>query len=143
MHRNYTDNASVQVSVFEDRVEITSPGMLYGGVALQKILNGTSKIRNKVLANVFAEMYIIEKWGTEIQRVIDGCREYGIEDPEWIELGTTFRVNIYRPKQLHRHLDRQLHRHLDRHLDRHLHRHLHRHLDRHLHRHLHRHLDAK
>jgi predicted HTH transcriptional regulator len=73
--------------------------MLYGGVTLQKILNGTSKIRNKVLATVFAEMYIIEKWGTGIQRVIDGCREYGIADPEWIELGTTFRVNIYRPKQ--------------------------------------------
>jgi predicted HTH transcriptional regulator len=74
--------------------------MLYGGVTLQEILNGTSKIRNKVLATVFAEMYIIEKWGTGIQRVIDGCREYGIADPEWIELGTTFRVNIYRPKQV-------------------------------------------
>ncbi|MFP3153291.1 putative DNA binding domain-containing protein [Lachnospiraceae bacterium ZAX-1] len=98
-HRNYADNACVQVSVYDDRVEVTSPGMLYGGITLKEILSGTSKIRNKVIAAVFSEMFIIEKWGTGIQRVIDGCRTYGLAAPEWIELGTTFRVNIFRPQQ--------------------------------------------
>ncbi|MDR0881818.1 MAG: ATP-binding protein [Candidatus Adiutrix sp.] len=98
-HRNYAENACVQVSVYDDRVEITSPGRLYGGITLKEILSGNSRIRNKVIATVFSEMFIIEKWGTGIQRVIDGCRDYAIADPEWIELGTTFRANIYRPQQ--------------------------------------------
>ena len=29
-HRNFLDRACVQVAVYDDRVEITSPGMLYG-----------------------------------------------------------------------------------------------------------------
>ena len=41
-------------------------------------------------------MHIIDDWGTGIQKIINGCREYGISDPEFIEIGTSFRVNIYR-----------------------------------------------
>jgi predicted HTH transcriptional regulator len=81
---------------FDDRVEVTSPRMLYGGVTLKEILSGVSKLRNKVIATVFTEMLLIEKWGTGVKRVIGGCRECGIADSEWIELGTNFRANIYR-----------------------------------------------
>lgn len=95
-HRNYAESASVQVAVFDNRVEVTSPGMLYGGITLKEVLSGASRIRNKAIATVFAQMHIIDDWGTGIQKIIDGCRDYGIRDPEFIELGTSFRVNIYR-----------------------------------------------
>jgi predicted HTH transcriptional regulator len=97
-HRNYLDNSSVQVAVYDDRVEVTSPGMLSGGLTIQDIIDGSSDVRNKVIATVFANMHIIEDWGTGIRRMIDGCREYGIRDPEFIQLGTKLRVNIYRGK---------------------------------------------
>ena len=95
-HRNYAMSASVQVAVYDDRVEVTSPGMLYGGITLKEVLSGASSIRNKAIATVFAQMHIIDDWGTGIKKIIDGCRDYGIRDPEFIELGTIFRVNIYR-----------------------------------------------
>jgi len=43
MHRNFLDRACVQVAVYDDRVEITSPGMLYGGLAIKQIKEGGSK----------------------------------------------------------------------------------------------------
>jgi predicted HTH transcriptional regulator len=98
-HRNYSDNSAVQVAVYEDRVEVTSPGMLSGGLKIEDIINGTSNIRNKVIAEVFSHMHIIEDWGTGIRRMIGGCREYGISDPEFIELGSKLRVNIYRERK--------------------------------------------
>nr|WP_279220786.1 MULTISPECIES: ATP-binding protein [Clostridia] len=36
-HRNFLDRSCVQVAVYDDRVEITSPGMLYGGLTIEQI----------------------------------------------------------------------------------------------------------
>lgn len=99
-HRNYMDMSSVQVLVFDDRLEVTSPGMLYGGLTVELIKTGKSKIRNKAIAEVFAQMGIIESWGTGIQRMIDGCIEAGIPEPVFEELGDSFRVTIYRNEDM-------------------------------------------
>ena len=42
-------------------------------------------------------MKIIESWGTGIKRMFSSCREYGIREPELLEIGDSFRVNLYRP----------------------------------------------
>lgn len=96
-HRNYLDRACVQVAVYDDRVEITSPGMLYGSLTIEQIRKGGSKIRNRCIAEVFSRMHIIENWGTGIKRMIESCKEYGIREPELLEIGDSFRVNLYRP----------------------------------------------
>ncbi len=96
-HRNFLDRACVQVAVYDDRVEVTSPGMLYGGLTIEQIKEGGSKIRNRCIAEVFSRMRIIESWGTGIKRMFSSCREYGIRDPELLEIGDSFRVNLYRP----------------------------------------------
>lgn len=96
-HRNFLDRACVQVAVYDDRVEITSPGMLYGGLTIEQIKEGGSKIRNRCIAEVFSRMKIIESWGTGIKRMFSSCREYGIREPELLEIGDCFRVNLYRP----------------------------------------------
>ncbi len=87
----------MQVAVYDDRVEITSPGMLYGGLTIQQMKEGGSKIRNRCIAEVFSRMRIIENWGTGIKRMFSSCKEYGIREPELLELGDSFQVNIYRP----------------------------------------------
>ena len=87
----------MQVAVYDDRVEITSPGMLYGGLTIEQIKEGGSKIRNRCIAEVFSRMKIIESWGTGIKRMFSSCREYGIREPELLEIGDSFRVNLYRP----------------------------------------------
>ena len=54
------------------------------------------KIHNVCIAEVFSRMGIIEQWGTGIQRMIQGCREYGVQEPEFVDMGGAFRVNFYR-----------------------------------------------
>lgn len=96
-HRNFMYRSCVQVAVYDDRVEITSPGMLYGGLTVGQIKEGGSKIRNRCIAEVFGRMRLIENWGTGIKRMIASCREYGVREPEFLEIGDSFRVNLYRP----------------------------------------------
>lgn len=42
-------------------------------------------------------MKIIESWGTGIKRMFSSCKEYGVAEPELLEIGDSFRVNLYRP----------------------------------------------
>ncbi len=90
------DNACVQVCIFDDRVEITSPGMLFGGLTLEMMMSGSSKIRNTGIAGIFSRMHIIEGWGTGVQRMFDGCEEYNIQPPKFTEIGDSFRVEFFR-----------------------------------------------
>lgn len=95
-HRCYLDHSCVQIAIYDNRVEITSPGMLYGGLTVEQAISGRSKIRNVCIAEVFSRMGIIEQWGTGLQRMIRGCREYGVQEPEFVDMGDAFRVIFYR-----------------------------------------------
>lgn len=60
------------------------------------MMKGYSKPRNPAIANAFAYMKIIEKWGTGIPRIFRECQEYGLPEPELIDFDGDFRVNMYR-----------------------------------------------
>ena len=96
IHRNYQMNSSVQVAVYDDRVEISSPGTLYGTLTLEEALSGRSSIRNKTLARTLEKVHVLEGWGSGFQRINTMCQEYGVALPEFTEIGDMFRVNFYR-----------------------------------------------
>ena len=52
--------------------------------------------RNPAIANAFAYMKIIEKWGTGIPGIFRECTECGLPEPELIDFDGDFRVNMYR-----------------------------------------------
>lgn len=81
IHRNYLEHGCIQISIYDDRVEISSPGGLYDGLTEEEMKNGSSRLRNPVLADVFHRMGIVEKWGTGIHRVIEACKEAGLAEP--------------------------------------------------------------
>ena len=95
-HRSYLEPGNIQVALFDDRLEVTSPGMLLNGVSIKKMKEGYSKPRNRAIASAFAYMKIIEKWGSGIPRILHECNEYGLPEPEFIDLDGDFRVNMYR-----------------------------------------------
>ncbi len=95
-HRSYLEPGNIQVALFDDRLEVTSPGMLLNGVSIKKMIEGYSKPRNRAIASAFAYMKIIEKWGSGIPRMLRECREYGLPAPEFIDFDGDFRVNMYR-----------------------------------------------
>lgn len=96
VHRNYLEPESVQIALFSDRLEVTSPGSLMRGVTPEKMKEGFSKIRNRALANAFAYMNLIEKWGSGFPRIFRDCRDYGLQEPEIVDFDGDLRVNLYR-----------------------------------------------
>ena len=99
VHRSYLDDSCIQVCIFDDRLEVTSPGMLYGGLDMQSAKSGKSKCRNTAIAEAFRYMGIIEAWGTGIPRMIKECREYGLREPLFEELGDSIRVTLFRKNE--------------------------------------------
>lgn len=95
-HRSYLEPSNIQVALYDDRLEVTSPGMLLNGVTLEKIRAGYSKVRNRAIASSFSYMKIIEQWGSGIPRMFNEFKEYGLREPELIDLDGDFRVNFYR-----------------------------------------------
>lgn len=66
------------------------------GVTPEKMKEGFSKIRNRALANAFAYMNLIEKWGSGFPRIFWDCRNYGLKELESIDFDGDLRVNLYR-----------------------------------------------
>lgn len=95
-HRNLTDASCVQVAVYDDRLEVTSPGGLYNGLTYEEIMSGHSKLRNRTIANIFSQMGLVEAWGTGIRRIQEAAKSYGLPTPEIQVFDDMFRVNLYR-----------------------------------------------
>ena len=96
VHRSYLDHDMIQVAVYDNRLEITSPGKLPMGQTLERMKEGYSKIRNEALAHAFAYMNLIEHWGSGIPRIIDKVKAAGLREPEFIGGEVDLRINIYR-----------------------------------------------
>lgn len=95
-HRSYLEPGNVQVALYDNRLEVTSPGMLLNGVTIEKIKEGYSKVRNRAIANAFSYMRIIEEWGSGIPRMFDEFSKYGLAEPELVDMDGDFKVNFYR-----------------------------------------------
>ena len=96
VHRSYLDEACVQVCIFDDRIEVLSPGMLYGGLDIATAKMGKSRCRNEAIAEAFHYMHIIESWGTGIPRLYNRCAEYGLPEPVFEEFGDGIKVIMFR-----------------------------------------------
>ena len=95
-HRSYLADEKIFVAVYDDRLEVTSPGMLYRDMTIEKMKEGRSKIRNRGIAAVFAYMHLIEGWGSGIPKIMREAKEYGLREPELIDMDGAFRINLYR-----------------------------------------------
>ena len=96
MNCSYIQNSNIQVAIYDDRLEITSPGRLPMGQTIERMKQGYSKIRNEALASAFEYMGYIEHWGSGILRVMQEVRDAGLPEPEFLGGDTDLRINIYR-----------------------------------------------
>lgn len=96
VHRSYLDHGMIQVAIYDDRLEITSPGKLPMGQTIERMKEGYSKIRNEALAYAFSYMNLIEHWGSGIPRIIGKVKAAGLQEPEFIGGDVDLRINIYR-----------------------------------------------
>lgn len=96
MNCSFLQSSHIQVAIYDDRLEITSPGGLMPGVTVERMKEGYSQIRNRALAHAFSYMNLIEGWGTGIPRLLREMKEYGLAEPEFIDMEIALRINLYR-----------------------------------------------
>ena len=94
VHRNYFVDAPIRILVFDDRVEVISPGSLPNHLTVEKILAGNTNIRNPIIASYVARG-LLPYWGlgSGIRRAQSAWQNIKfINDRE----GVQFRVVIYK-----------------------------------------------
>ena len=70
IHRVWDVDSQIRVSMFDDRIDIVSPGGLPSGITEEEYLSGKlSVLRNRNLANVFYRLGFVEIFGTGITRI--------------------------------------------------------------------------
>lgn len=97
IHRDYTVIGSeVHLDIYDDRMEIYSPGGMYDGTFVQNVdpYNVSSSRRNPVLADLFARMDLMERRGSGLRKIIEAyesCENYKIElKPEFRSTESAF-----------------------------------------------------
>jgi len=94
MHRAYEGtNAPVRINWFSDRVEIQSPGGLYGQVTPDNY-DRVSDYRNPVLAEAMKGLGYVERFGTGIARARSALQANGNPPPEFTFESTHVLVTI-------------------------------------------------
>jgi len=70
IHRDYMAPGDIKIEIFEDRVEIVSPGGLPAGISEEEYVEGRlSVMRNRIIADIFLRLGMIEKLATGIRRI--------------------------------------------------------------------------
>lgn len=70
IHRAWDINAHIRVALYDERIEILSPGGLPDGMTKQEYLEGQiSILRNPIIGNVFFRLHHIERFGTGVKRI--------------------------------------------------------------------------
>ncbi len=96
-HRDYQDPGQVQVRVFDDRLEIWSPGTLLPGLGISDLKGDhQSQPRNALIARSFFLLKFIEQWGTGTNRILNLCKQAGLPEPQFSEKSGSFVVAFRR-----------------------------------------------
>lgn len=106
MHRDYGERGrgtQVRVEVFPDRVEIISPGGVWGGRDIEALIRGGSQSRNAALSAILMDVtdrdtgeVVVENKGTGLARMIALTRKNGLPIPSLEDRTTEFVVTLWR-----------------------------------------------
>ena len=99
-HRDYTDNSSVQIMLFADRLEILNSGHLPPPLTVEKLRVAHQSLPgNPLIAESMYLLRYIERMGTGTVDMIRRCAEVGLPEPEF-DVGAGFLTRIWRPGSL-------------------------------------------
>ncbi len=103
-HRDYSQfvrGSHIQVRLFADRLEVESPGGLYGRVTIDRLQDGQST-RNRLLMHLMEDVHMVENRGSGIDAMLDAMQKRGLPAPVFEDKRTSFLVKFYQvvPPQL-------------------------------------------
>ena len=85
VHRNYAiEGRGIEISIFQDRMEIASPGRLLSTISLDDLtaLKGAHESRNPFIARVLREVGLVRELGEGIRRIFDLMKSSALAEPE-------------------------------------------------------------
>ena len=98
-HRDYASNASVQVMLFADRLEVWNPGQLPPSLTPEALRAPHASIpHNPLIAEPLFLTRYVEKAGTGILDMIGLCEEANLPTPEFRQESGQFIQTLWRPK---------------------------------------------
>ncbi|CAG0982619.1 MAG: putative DNA binding domain-containing protein [Candidatus Methanoperedens sp.] len=98
-HRDYSRRgADIKFAIFDNRIEITSPGGLLPNVSIEDLGTGVSELRNKVIGKILNESGLIEGYGTGVLRIRKYIQEKGLTQPEFRENNGFFKAIFFNSK---------------------------------------------
>jgi ATP-dependent DNA helicase RecG len=100
VHRRYSANASVKVALFDDRLEIFSPGNFPGPIDLKELGSGVSYYRNPTIANFTRRLGLVERRGLGFANMLRSCRDNRNPPPEIVEGSDFVKVTLYRQQNV-------------------------------------------
>lgn len=94
-HRDYSMVGTIQVRIYDDRLEVWNPGTLPAGLSLESLYHEhPSCPTNPLLADALYRARVIEHWGTGTIRIVESCLSRGMPKPEFIADMRTFIVRF-------------------------------------------------
>jgi ATP-dependent DNA helicase RecG len=95
VHRDYSlSGKDIKVAIYDDMIEITSPGKLLPSIDYNELEARQSDIKNKIIAPVFKKMGIIDQWGNGLQLIADELKLYPEIELKWFERGIQFQIQF-------------------------------------------------
>lgn len=108
VYRDYSIQGSdIKVAIFDDMLEITSPGPLPDALPPDALGTGRSEIRNRILAPIFKELKLIEAWGTGIRKMRSETEKYPEIELILQEIGHAFQVQFIKKEVQESHVTTQ------------------------------------
>lgn len=95
-HRDYSISNAIEIFIFNDRIEIKSPGALISTLTVQNLeeLEGSHESRNPLIARVLRENNLMRELGEGMKRIFGSMKEQELEKPELYSNGQWFRVTL-------------------------------------------------
>jgi ATP-dependent DNA helicase RecG len=96
VHRDYLlSSTDIELSIYEDRLEIVSPGRLPNGITPARMLTGCRASRNQLIKDVMRDYRYVEHSGMGVPRKIVKCmKKHNGTEPELIEDGERFTIRL-------------------------------------------------
>lgn len=96
VHRDYSKNSPIRVMIFDNRIEIVSPGSLPNSLTIDNVKMGNAVVRNNLLVSYCSKLMIYRGFGSGITRAIENQPNVDlINDVQ----GEQFIVRIPRPEK--------------------------------------------
>lgn len=93
--RNYAAPGRISLVLYEDRLEITVPGLLEEDMTIWKLKTGFSKIRNRAIAAAFLYMGMMTGFQSILPELYRAAKRARLPEPAVITLGDAVRINLY------------------------------------------------